>query len=71
MSLSGTSPTDLSGIPFVGYLIDARPVLDIIVIMGLLGATFGALTLFTSTTAQVVGIGSLVLFRPLFYTAIS
>jgi hypothetical protein len=39
--------------------------------MALLGFFFGLLTMFNTTIPQLIGIGMLVVFRPLFYTAIS
>jgi hypothetical protein len=45
--------------------------LDVIGVMGLLGLLFGALTLASGTIPQLIGIAMLVIFRPLFYTAIS
>ncbi|KAL7419783.1 hypothetical protein Q5752_005699 [Cryptotrichosporon argae] len=61
----------LLAIPLVGYLLDARPTRDVVGTMFTLGLAFGALTLVRSTGCQLAGIGALVVFRPLFYTAIS
>lgn len=58
-------------IPFVGYLLDSRPTLDITFVMCFLGLVFGVGTLLPTTTPQLIGIAMLVIFRPLFYTAIS
>jgi len=43
----------------------------IVIILGIMGAAFGALTITRSTAAQLIGIAFLTVFRPLFYTAIS
>ena len=59
------------GIPAVGYLLDTRPTLHVILIMSLLSFFFGILTLLSGIVPQFIGIGLLVVFRPLFYTAIS
>ncbi|GFZ42804.1 hypothetical protein JCM24511_00522 [Saitozyma sp. JCM 24511] len=61
----------LLSIPAIGYLLDSRPILDVILTMALLGFFFGLLTMFNTTIPQLIGIGMLVIFRPLFYTAIS
>lgn len=55
----------------MGYLIDTRPILDITLIMSLMGLLFGVLTLLPTTIPQLIGIAMLVVFRPLYYTAIS
>jgi len=39
--------------------------------MGVMGLAFGILTLFPTVVPQLIGIGFIVIFRPLFYTAIS
>jgi hypothetical protein len=39
--------------------------------MAIMGFFFGLLTMFPTTVPQLIGIGMLVVFRPLFYTAIS
>jgi hypothetical protein len=44
---------------------------DVIVILALMGVSFGALTLTSTIVPQLIGIGVLVVARPLFYTAIS
>ena len=44
---------------------------DVIALLGLMGVAFGALTLTSTIVPQLVGIGVLVIARPLFYTAIS
>ncbi|ORY23437.1 major facilitator superfamily domain-containing protein [Naematelia encephala] len=61
----------LLSIPLVGWLLDTRPTLDVVFVMAVLGLLFGILTLTPSTVPQLIGIGMLVVFRPLFYTAIS
>ncbi len=62
---------DISGIPFVGLLLDRRPIRDATFVLLALGAGFGVLTMLPSTAAQLIGIGILVLLRPLFYTFVS
>ena len=59
------------GIPAIGWLLDTRPMRDVIIILGLMGISFGALTLTSTIIPQLIGIGVLVVARPLFYTAIS
>ena len=44
---------------------------DVIALLGLMGVVFGALTLTSTIVPQLIGIGVLVIARPLFYTAIS
>jgi hypothetical protein len=44
---------------------------DVIAVLGVMGLLFGALTLTSTIVPQLVGIGVLVIARPLFYTAIS
>jgi hypothetical protein len=44
---------------------------DVIIILGVMGISFGALTLTSTIVPQLIGIGVLVVARPLFYTAIS
>jgi hypothetical protein len=44
---------------------------DVIIILGIMGISFGALTLTSTIVPQLIGIGVLVVARPLFYTAIS
>ena len=44
---------------------------DVIIILGVMGLSFGALTLTSTIVPQLIGIGILVVARPLFYTAIS
>jgi hypothetical protein len=44
---------------------------DVILVLGVMGVLFGALTLTSTIVPQLVGIGVLVIARPLFYTAIS
>lgn len=58
-------------IPFIGWLLDHRPTLDVVVLMAVMGLAFGVLTLQSTVAPQLVGIGFIVVFRPLFYTAIS
>jgi hypothetical protein len=43
----------------------------VIALLGAMGVVFGALTLTSTIVPQLVGIGVLVIARPLFYTAIS
>lgn len=64
-------PAEHSGIPPIGYLLDSQPMRRIVIILGIMGAAFGALTITRSTAAQLIGIAFLTVFRPLFYTAIS
>jgi len=59
------------GIPAIGWLLDTRPMRDVIIILGVMGISFGALTLTSTIVPQLIGIGVLVVARPLFYTAIS
>jgi hypothetical protein len=61
----------IKGIPAIGWLLDTRPMRDVIIILGLMGISFGALTLTSTIVPQLIGIGVLVVARPLFYTAIS
>ena len=61
----------LAGVPAIGYLLDTRPVLHAVYVMSALAFLFGLLTMTPNLIAQLVGIGLLVVFRPLFYTAIS
>jgi len=61
----------MTGIPAIGWLLDTRPMRDVIVLLGLMGILFGALTLTSTIVPQLIGIGVLVVARPLFYTAIS
>ncbi|KAK4689168.1 hypothetical protein P7C73_g923, partial [Tremellales sp. Uapishka_1] len=61
----------LASIPFVGYLLDSRPTLDVTLLLSLIGFLFGVLTLSSAMIPQLIGIGMLVVFRPLFYTAVS
>jgi hypothetical protein len=44
---------------------------DVIALLGVMGVVFGALTLTSTIVPQLIGIGVLVIARPLFYTAIS
>lgn len=44
---------------------------DVILLLALLGLTFGGLTMTSTVGPQLVGIGILTVVRPLFYTAIS
>jgi uncharacterized membrane protein YqaE (UPF0057 family) len=44
---------------------------DVLLILGVMGVTFGALTLTSTIIPQLIGIAILVVARPLFYTAIS
>lgn len=44
---------------------------DVIFILGIMGVLFGSLTLTSTIVPQLIGIGVLVIARPLFYTAIS
>ena len=59
------------GIPAIGYLLDARPMKDIVLIMGVMSTAFGIFGMIRNTVAQLVGIAILTVFRPLYYTAIS
>ena len=61
----------IKGIPAIGWLLDTRPMRDVIIILGVMGISFGALTLTSTIVPQLIGIGVLVVARPLFYTAIS
>jgi hypothetical protein len=59
------------GIPAIGWLLDTRPMKDVIALLGVMGVVFGAMTLTSTIVPQLIGIGVLVVARPLFYTAIS
>ena len=58
-------------IPAIGLLLDTRPLLDTVLVMSGMGLLFGLLTLLHGAAPQLVGLGMLVVFRPLFYTAMS
>jgi len=58
-------------IPGIGWLLDTRPMQDVIIVLAIMPAAFGILTLTSSVIPQLIGIGFLVVYRPLFYTAIS
>lgn len=60
-----------TGIPAIGWLLDTRPMKDVILILGLMGILFGTLTMTSTIVPQLIGIGILTVARPLFYTAIS
>ena len=59
------------GIPGIGWLLDNRPMNNIVLVMGAMGLLFGVLTILPYVAAQLIGIAILTVFRPLFYTAIS
>lgn len=59
------------GIPFVGLLLDRRTTLEATLVLVLFGLAFGVLTILPQTAPQLIGIGFLVVLRPLFYTYVS
>jgi hypothetical protein len=59
------------GIPFVGYLLDSRTTFEATIVLIVFGLAFGILTSLPQTIPQLVGIGFLVILRPLFYTYVS
>jgi len=59
------------GIPFVGWLLDSRPWLDVASTLLTFGLAFGLLGLTPSAALQIAGIAVFCLFRPLMYTAVS
>jgi MFS family permease len=59
------------GIPFVGYLLDRRTTFEATIVLIVFGLAFGILTSLPQTIPQLVGIGFLVILRPLFYTYVS
>ncbi|ORX36384.1 major facilitator superfamily domain-containing protein [Kockovaella imperatae] len=61
----------LVSIPAIGYLLDTRPLIVTVLVMTVMGVLFGGLTLLHGPVPQLIGLGILVVFRPLFYTAMS
>lgn len=61
----------IRGIPGIGWLLDNRPMNNIVLVMGIMGLAFGVLTILPYIATQLIGIAILTVFRPLFYTAIS
>ncbi|KAL8292596.1 hypothetical protein RQP46_001208 [Phenoliferia psychrophenolica] len=58
-------------VPFIGVLLDNRPVFDVFGVLAFMGAAFGILGMTTLAWTQMLGIVIFCLFRPLMYTATS
>lgn len=59
------------GIPFIGYILDARSSFTAFAVLLILGSAYGILTLLPNVPSQLIGITAFTLMRPLMYTAIS